>query len=425
MFDPGMESIQEDQLGCAGAGYTPEGASVSVRRLEEESSWNYLFADCWEVSYPQCGGRQQSPIDIDITGYFVSDVSEAYNLKRNSTYHEVEDCHIRNTGHGLQGESAAGATFGFLEMDGKKYNALQYHIHCPAEHTLHGAFYPCEVHAVHQAEGATGLEELLVFGVIYKIGSTTDIFIDNFVRAVEANLAKDDTITVPEKVSLRDYHQLRHGFYRYDGSLTTPPCAETVKWFVLILQADMTQEHADVLLEAMQHSHLNNRPVQPQYGRGIWKNSLPGCYFPASAEGRRLATASWDYLMPQCWAALGPTWAPDYPDCAGRKQSPLDIRTDFIAKTGTDVILLDHGRLLATPEVTSHGLQVDYNKGYVTFASNRYNTLQFHLHMPSEHAVDGKLQWAELHAVHQLDGATGLESLLVCGVMYLEKRVLS
>eukprot|EP00929_Paragymnodinium_shiwhaense_P007888 TRINITY_DN11180_c0_g1_i1.p1 TRINITY_DN11180_c0_g1~~TRINITY_DN11180_c0_g1_i1.p1 ORF type:complete len:1294 (+),score=165.93 TRINITY_DN11180_c0_g1_i1:88-3882(+) len=404
-MDPGFQPVQAEQFGCTGESYTQ---SVSVRRLSPDS-WDYLHADCWKVTYSDCGGRQQSPVDVNHLGPFVDEATEAMNLLALSRYVEVDDCRIRNTGHGLQTESTSGATFGTLEMDGLTYNALQYHIHCPSEHTIDGAFYTCEVHAVHQASDATGLDGLLVFGVLYKIGALSDIFIEHFVRAADV-----EETDIDEKISLRDYHHLRDGFYRYDGSLTTPPCSETVKWFVLIKMSTLTQAHADILLDAMQYPNLNNRPIQPLHGRGIWKNSLPGCYFPSNPDptSRRLAAEPWDYLMPQCWS-------PDYPNCAGRSQSPIDILKQFIEHTGTDVITLAHESVTnAVSQQTAHGLQVEYTVGHVIFGGDTYKTLQFHLHMPSEHAVDGELTYAELHTVHQLERATGLESLLVIGVMY-------
>eukprot|EP00929_Paragymnodinium_shiwhaense_P095332 TRINITY_DN5640_c0_g1_i2.p1 TRINITY_DN5640_c0_g1~~TRINITY_DN5640_c0_g1_i2.p1 ORF type:complete len:1285 (-),score=183.26 TRINITY_DN5640_c0_g1_i2:221-4075(-) len=417
-FDPGFAPADAGEFGCTAEGYNPPAAltAVAVRRLEAKQDWTYLFADCWAVSYPHCGGRTQSPIDVNSKGKFVGKGAAAINLLKYSKYDEVGDCHIRNTGHGLQTESISGQPFGYLKIDGSKYIALQYHIHCPSEHTIDGAFYTCEVHAVHQGEGAKGLEDLLVWGVLYKVGGAiNDIFIDHFVKA--AHLEKGETWPLDEDIRLRDYHELRDGFYRYDGSLTTPPCAETVKWFLLISVATMTQDYADILLAAMRYPNLNNRPIQAQYGRGIWKNSLPGCYFPSSGADessgdRRLAVAPWDYLMPQCWA-------PAYPECYGTAQSPINFETKYIVDKGSDRIYLQHDSVNDFEwKNTGHGLQVDYEQGYVIFNEIKYKTLQLHLHMPSEHAVNGELYAAELHVVHQKEGAEHLEDLLVCGIMY-------
>ena len=54
--------------------------------------------------------------------------------------------------------------------------------------------------------------------------------------------------------------------YTYPGSLTTPPCTETVTWFVLHEYAQLSSEQ----LDAFRHILGNNfRPLQKQNGRTI------------------------------------------------------------------------------------------------------------------------------------------------------------
>ncbi len=48
-------------------------------------------------------------------------------------------------------------------------------------------------------------------------------------------------------------------YYRYPGSLTTPPCSETVEW--LLLSNPITVAEADVAAFAKLYP-LNARPVQ-------------------------------------------------------------------------------------------------------------------------------------------------------------------
>ena len=55
-------------------------------------------------------------------------------------------------------------------------------------------------------------------------------------------------------------------FYRYEGSLTTPPCSEGVQWVVM---ADKLQLSADQIAELASHLHDNNRPVQPLNDRTL------------------------------------------------------------------------------------------------------------------------------------------------------------
>eukprot|EP00666_Eupelagonemidae_sp_cell4sb_P015418 gene15418-19021_t len=51
------------------------------------------------------------------------------------------------------------------------------------------------------------------------------------------------------------------------------------------------------------------------------------------------------------------------------------------------------------------------------FAGHVYEALQFHFHFPSEHTVDGVSYDGELHIVHRRVGTSGLDDLLVVGVM--------
>ena len=59
-------------------------------------------------------------------------------------------------------------------------------------------------------------------------------------------------------------------YYRFSGSLTTPPCSEGVRWLILkdIQQASAQQIAAFSKLIG----HPNNRPIQPLNGRVIVEN---------------------------------------------------------------------------------------------------------------------------------------------------------
>jgi carbonic anhydrase len=56
-----------------------------------------------------------------------------------------------------------------------------------------------------------------------------------------------------------------HDYYRFDGSLTTPPCSEGVTW--LVMKEPVTASKAQIAHFARVMGHPNNRPVQPLNGR--------------------------------------------------------------------------------------------------------------------------------------------------------------
>ncbi|EMQ2878157.1 carbonic anhydrase family protein, partial [Vibrio navarrensis] len=55
-------------------------------------------------------------------------------------------------------------------------------------------------------------------------------------------------------------------YYRFNGSLTTPPCSEGVRWFVLKQASELSSSQTEQLMSVMGH---NNRPLQPLNARTV------------------------------------------------------------------------------------------------------------------------------------------------------------
>jgi carbonic anhydrase len=69
-------------------------------------------------------------------------------------------------------------------------------------------------------------------------------------------------------------------------------------------------------------------------------------------------------------------------------------------------------------EKTGQGLTVRGSSGSLLMNGFEYDVLQFHIHCPSEHAVDGSLFARDMHLVRRKKGASDLNGLLVIGIMY-------
>ena len=67
----------------------------------------------------------------------------------------------------------------------------------------------------------------------------------------------------------------QRSYYTYSGSLTTPPCSEGVRWFVLKDPVFVSQEAIDnlhliiSLFPGYDGYDKNNRPVRPLNGRAV------------------------------------------------------------------------------------------------------------------------------------------------------------
>lgn len=186
-------------------------------------------------------GQQQSPIDI------VAPLkSQLPPLKIN--WAKGADT-VVNNGHTIQLNFAEGSS---LNVGEAKYKLLQVHFHRPSEHMVAGRSFPMEAHFVHRAESGA----LAVVGVLMSTGKANAAFarVASTMPAKEGPPVKADAAFNPNEMLPR-----KLSYYRYPGSLTTPPCSETVEW--LLLTNPITVAEADVAAFAKLYP-LNARPVQ-------------------------------------------------------------------------------------------------------------------------------------------------------------------
>jgi len=57
-------------------------------------------------------------------------------------------------------------------------------------------------------------------------------------------------------------------YYRYNGSLTTPPCSEGVRWIILKEQVEASKDQIEQIHKIIGD---NNRAIQPLNARVILK----------------------------------------------------------------------------------------------------------------------------------------------------------
>jgi carbonic anhydrase len=194
-------------------------------------------------------GRQQSPIDIsDVVVREPQDIDFHY---------PVTNAVMVNNGHSIELDFEDGAYF---VLDGERYDLIQFHFHSPSEHTINHEYFDMEVHFVHENDQG----RLAVVGVMYVEGEHNPAIDDIW----EKLPAKPGDRVVVHNVFARADETLptsdRH--YRYEGSLTTPPCTEGVLWIVMEEFVEISREQ----IERFQEFYVgNNRPVQPLYGREV------------------------------------------------------------------------------------------------------------------------------------------------------------
>jgi len=127
---------------------------------------------------------------------------------------------------------------------------------------------------------------------------------------------------------------------------------------------------------------------------------------PASAlfsGPAQAATTAWNHnpaspIGPRHWDTIG------FPTCGlGTSQSPVDIRTDQVAAYHGSPLLLRYSRSELGIENTGHYVEVPTParvNDTLQIGGDQYRLVQYHFHVPSEHAVNARLADLEAHFVH-------------------------
>ncbi|HHT00747.1 MAG TPA: carbonic anhydrase family protein [Thiomicrospira sp.] len=200
-------------------------------------------------------GKNQSPIDLrDKAGVGTNGLPEL-----SIQYRDVP-LKVVNNGHTLQVNYPLGS---YIKVGNHRYELLQFHFHTPSEHKKEGFNYPMEVHLVHK----DGDGNLAVMGVIFQEGEENEqiqTLLDHLPKSVgkqeiHKNISLNPVMFIPGNTE----------FYKYSGSLTTPPCSEGVYWMVFKHPIEASAEQIQLMNEVLGE---NARPTQDMNSRALLKS---------------------------------------------------------------------------------------------------------------------------------------------------------
>jgi carbonic anhydrase len=198
-------------------------------------------------------GEKQSPIDIDGgTPLGLTDIAFSYKPVA------VE---VINNGHTVQGNVKDA---GGIVVDGTSYQLAQFHAHAPSEHTVNGKPADVEMHLVHKsAEG-----KLAVVGVLMQSGAHNEALAKAWAKLPREG--EKVAVGTFDAATLLPADRLT---YRYEGSLTTPPCTEGVRWHVMKSPVSLDASQIKAFKDLV---GPNARPVQKLGERPLLLDSSKG-----------------------------------------------------------------------------------------------------------------------------------------------------
>ncbi|WZZ56812.1 hypothetical protein YC2023_056919 [Brassica napus] len=228
---------------------TTVSSSPDHGEVEDETEFSYEKGgekgpEKWGTLKPEwkmCGnGTMQSPIDLTDKRVFID-----HNLGPLRGHYLPSNATIKNRGHDIMLEFEGGNAGIGITINGTVYQLQQLHWHSPSEHTINGKRFVLEEHMVHQSKDG----RFAVVAFLYSLGRP-----DSFLLSLERQLKRiTDAHESEDFVSLIDPRAVNFKtkfYYRYLGSLTTPPCSENVTWSI-----------------SREQSNTNARPLQRQNGR--------------------------------------------------------------------------------------------------------------------------------------------------------------
>ena len=216
--------------------------------------WDYEGAmgpENWGKEFPTCGkGKSQAPLNIK--GPFEK---VRFNVVPD---YKPGPLKIINNGHTIQVNVVPGSK---LRIDGKAFDLLQFHFHRPSEEHINGKPSAMVIHFVHKNDAG----ELAVLGVLLQEGNENPGIktLWSYAPPKEGpEVAPDNVAFNPNNLLPREME-----FFHYDGSLTTPPCTEKVKFFILKSQVNISKDQITQFPFKM-----NARPIQALNDRKILTN---------------------------------------------------------------------------------------------------------------------------------------------------------
>ncbi|XP_059427968.1 alpha carbonic anhydrase 4-like isoform X2 [Corylus avellana] len=214
-------------------------------------NWGQLNYPLWIA----CGnGTMQSPIDIQ-------QVQVSPTLGELKRHYKPAPAVLVNNGYDIAVEWTQDA--GKITINGTDYKLQECHWHSPSEHTFNGTRYDLEIHVVHNS--STG--KIAVVGILYNYG-LPDPFLERLypkITSIGSGEERNLGMVNPEEIIFDSKE-----YYRYNGSLTTPPCTENVTWTIFKKVKMVSKIQVNALREAVDEGFEENaRPTQQSGGIAV------------------------------------------------------------------------------------------------------------------------------------------------------------
>ena len=199
-------------------------------------------------------GHEQSPIDI-------RDARLNKNLQPIEFHYIAGPVTLENNGHTVVVHVDPGS---YIVAGGVRYDLVQFHFHHPSEEAVKGKLTDMVVHMVHKS--ADGKQAVIAVRLAEDRGDANAVLATLWPHLPTKT---GQTEKVTDMVSPAGFLPADRGYWTYMGSLTTPPCTESVRWFVYEQVVSLSRNQLRTFAALFK---VNSRPLQDTHGRRIEAN---------------------------------------------------------------------------------------------------------------------------------------------------------
>uniref|UniRef100_V9KZL8 carbonic anhydrase n=1 Tax=Callorhinchus milii TaxID=7868 RepID=V9KZL8_CALMI len=263
------------------------GNTEHAQAASKGSRWSHTGADgqaLWGKEFPDCGRKAQSPINIQTQQVKYDPTLGPIELEGYEDP-EIKWFTLANNGHTV--EMALPSSLG-ITAQGQHYSAVQLHFHWGSsqrlggsEHQVNGEALTAELHVVHyNAEKYPNIsvaldkaDGLAVLAILLEVGQTRNAAYDYILSYLQYIKYKGQKIMIPTFSVQRLLPKQLDKYYTYHGSLTTPPCFQSVLWIIFHQKVLLSPDQFENLITQLYSSGLevsdniplidNVRMVQP------------------------------------------------------------------------------------------------------------------------------------------------------------------
>lgn len=277
------------------------GVSRERRSAGGDPYWSYSGSHGprgWAALYPECAAKNQSPVDIADEQALASEEYQELvldNFNRESSNQTTmkntgktvaiylkDDYFVR--GAGLPGRfKAEKMEFHWGQADGSS----------GSEHSINGRTYPVEMQIYlynsddFDSLGAAIKERRIIaaMAIFFELGQKDNPAVEPIIQGLKGVVHHEKETNLRSFV-LRDLLPSSvDSYYRYTGSLTTPPCSKVVEWIIFSRPVYLSHSQLESFysiftteqqdhVKSVEYLRNNFRPQQDLDGRKVFKSAV-------------------------------------------------------------------------------------------------------------------------------------------------------